>query len=320
MATTPRNFEEFIHKTWGAGVAKHFGIPYNRKLWAVPLSEMETSWLGGRVPLPDLAEMIEGAVKPSKKPVGPNARFGYPLKGGFQALMEGFLPHISDRLECNADIQGIDLDRHELRLADGRMYGYKTLISTMPLPRLIEMIGDEAPATIRRAASALRHVSVRCVNLGIGRANITEKHWIYYPGPTVFHRVFVQGNASPHCNPEGGFGLTCEITHGPLKPLPCDGDELIQRCIADCISVGLINADDPILAANQVDMEFAYVVYDHARAANVALIREWLAQHDVLLAGRYSEWEYYNSDHAFLAGRRVALEVQEMSEKAANTA
>jgi hypothetical protein len=56
----PRNFEEFIYKVWGAGIAKHFAIPYNRKLWAVPLTEMETSWLGGRVPLPDLEEMIEG--------------------------------------------------------------------------------------------------------------------------------------------------------------------------------------------------------------------------------------------------------------------
>ena len=60
----PRNFEEFIYKVWGAGIAKHFAIPYNRKLWAVPLTEMETSWLGGRVPLPDLEEMIEGALQP----------------------------------------------------------------------------------------------------------------------------------------------------------------------------------------------------------------------------------------------------------------
>ncbi|MBV9506776.1 MAG: NAD(P)-binding protein, partial [Acidobacteriia bacterium] len=26
----PRNFEEFIYKVWGAGIAKHFAIPYNR--------------------------------------------------------------------------------------------------------------------------------------------------------------------------------------------------------------------------------------------------------------------------------------------------
>ena len=50
---------------------------------------METSWLGGRVPLPDLREIIEGALEPVAKPMGPNARFGYPLSGGFQALMSG---------------------------------------------------------------------------------------------------------------------------------------------------------------------------------------------------------------------------------------
>lgn len=60
----PRNFEEFIYKVWGAGIAKHFAIPYNKKLWTVPLTEMETSWLGGRVPLPDLEEIIEGALEP----------------------------------------------------------------------------------------------------------------------------------------------------------------------------------------------------------------------------------------------------------------
>ncbi len=49
----------------------------------------------------------------------------------------------------------------------------------------------------------------------------------------------------------------------------------------------------------------------HGRAArpdveSVATIRTWLARHDIQLAGRYSEWEYYNSDHAFLAGKRAA--------------
>ena len=39
----PRNFKEFIYKVWGAGIAKHFAMPYNEKLWAVPLEEMESS-------------------------------------------------------------------------------------------------------------------------------------------------------------------------------------------------------------------------------------------------------------------------------------
>ncbi len=32
------NFEEFIYRMWGSGIAKHFAIPYNKKLWTVPLT------------------------------------------------------------------------------------------------------------------------------------------------------------------------------------------------------------------------------------------------------------------------------------------
>ena len=271
---------------------------------------METSWLGGRVPMPDLEEMIEGALTQKPKPMGPNARFGYPLRGGFQALMDGFLPHLAGELRLGAKVAAVSALRRVVTLSDGTEIPFEQLVSTMPLPALIRVMGDEVPDDVKQAVRGLRHTSVRCVNIGVGREALTEKHWIYYPEDTIFHRIFVQGNASPHCNPPGGFGLTCEITYGPLKPLPCDGDDLIRRCVADCVRVGIIDAADAILTTNQVDMPFAYVVYDHARPKNVAIIREWLERHDILLAGRYSEWEYYNSDHAFLAGKKVADEAR----------
>jgi protoporphyrinogen oxidase len=258
------------------------------------------------VPLPNLEEMIDGALRPVAKPVGPNARFGYPLRGGFQALMNGFLPLLKGEMQLNATVASVAPSRHELTMADGRRFRYRQLISTAPLPKLVEMCGEEAPTAVRDAAKRLRHVSVRCVNLGIARPNITDKHWIYYPEDSVFHRIFVQGNASPHCNPPGGFGLTCEITYAPCKPLPCDGEALIELCIADCVRVGMLRPDDVVIARNQVDMPYAYVVYDHARRRNFEQIRDWLAGYDVILSGRYSEWQYYNSDHAFLAGKQAA--------------
>jgi UDP-galactopyranose mutase len=307
----PKNFAEFIYKVWGAGIAKHFAIPYNRKLWAVPLEQMETSWLGGRVPLPDIGEMIDGALSPSPKPMGPNARFGYPLQGGFQALVNGFLPHLKGDILLNSNVTGVSPSKKTVTLGDGRMLQYDHLISTMPLPALIRRMGSEAPRDIQEAASGLRHTSVRGVHIGVGRPNITEKHWIYYPEDTVFHRIFVQGNASPFCNPPGGFGFTCEITYGPRKPLPCDGEELTQLCIRDAIRCGFIREDDPIWATAQVDLPFAYVIYDHGRAERVREIRAWLEEHDIIPAGRYGEWEYYNSDHAFIAGKNAAEAVRE---------
>ena len=319
-SAAPKNFEEFIYKVWGAGVAKHFAIPYNKKLWAVPLDEMETSWLGGRVPMPDLEEMIDGALRPVTRPMGPNARFGYPLRGGFQALMDGFLPLLEGEVEMQADVVAVSPSRRTVTLQDGRTYRYETLISTLALPRLVEAMGDEAPASVQAAAKGLRHVSVRCVNLGIGREALTDKHWIYYPEDTVFHRIFVQGNASPHCNAPGGFGLTCEITYSEYKPLPCEGQALIDRCIRDCVKVGMIREEDAIWAAHEVDMPYAYVVYDHERAAHVETIRSWVAQANILLAGRYSEWEYYNSDHAFIAGKRAAEQAQALNEESISEA
>jgi UDP-galactopyranose mutase len=264
------------------------------------------------VPLPNLEEMIEGALSPAPKPMGPNARFGYPLRGGFQALMNGFLPHLRGELRLATRVVAVSPAEHTVTLADGSVLPYEVLISTMPLPALIRTMGSYPPADVRQAATGLRHVSVRCVNIGVGRERLTDKHWIYYPEEPVFHRIFVQGNASPHCNPPGGFGLTCEITYSAAKPLPCDGDALIQRCIEDCHRVGIFNANDPVWAANQVDMPVAYVVYDHDRARNVAHIREWLSHQDIVLAGRYAEWEYYNSDHAFIAGKKAAEQVREL--------
>src|SRR6185369_409972 len=106
---------------------------------------METSWLGGRVPMPDLGEMIEGALSPKPKPMGPNARFGYPLRGGFQALMNGFLPHVQDALRLGARVTHVSPRRHAATLADGTTLTYEQLISTMPLPRLVRAMGKEAP-------------------------------------------------------------------------------------------------------------------------------------------------------------------------------
>jgi UDP-galactopyranose mutase len=272
---------------------------------------METSWLGGRVPLPDLSEMIEGALRPVPKPMGPNARFGYPLRGGFQALVDGFVPRLARPPRLGRALVELNAKRRRAVLDDGAVIFYDALVSTMPLPELVRLLADEAPAEVRAAAEGLRNVSVRCVHVGVGRENLTDKHWIYYAGDTVFHRVFVQGNASPHCNPPGGFGLTCEITYSPTKPLPAEGDALVARCLADLKRVGLIRDDDPIDVATQTDLPYAYVVYDHGRAARVALLRAWLLESGIHLAGRYSEWEYYNSDHAFLAGRRAAEEARQ---------
>ena len=106
-----------------------------------------------------------------------------------------------------------------------------------------------------------------------------------------------------------------ERGYSPDKPLPGEGAALIARCIEDCHRVGMFQPGDPVWVANQIDIPYAYVVYDHGREENVATIRSWLAARDIHLAGRYSEWKYYNSDHAFIAGRDAAETIRKRSEQ-----
>jgi len=87
-------------------------------------------------------------------------------------------------------------------LSTGAQVGYDHLIVTAPLPVVVRLL-TWVPASVRLAAQGLRSVSVRCVNIGIDRPKITEKHWIYYPEDTVFHRIFVQSNASPFLRAAG---------------------------------------------------------------------------------------------------------------------
>jgi UDP-galactopyranose mutase len=280
---------------------------------ASPLAEMEMSWLRGSAASSDLDASVDGALQPVPDSAGANARFGYPLRGGFQALTNGFLPLLRGDLLLQADVQRVSPLLRTVTLRDGRRFRYGALVSTLPLPMLVAAMGEEAPAEIRRAAAGLRHVSIRCVNLGVARPHLSDRHWIHFPEDTVFHRVFMQGNASPHCNPPGGFGLICEIGHSPAKPLPASGAALLERCVQDCIRVGLLDASDALLTSNQLDIRYAYVVRDHGRAERVALIRDWLAHFDIILAGRYSEWEIGNSDHAFIAGRKAAETAQRLT-------
>ncbi len=309
--SSPENFRQFITAQWGEGIGKHFMVPYNQKLWTVPLEEMSWQWMNGRVPQPNLEEILDGALQPQPKPMGPNARFGYPLRGGYESLMKGWLRYLDrDRVWLNTAVTAVDAAERLAVLSDGRTIHYEHLISTAPLPEFLKLL-VKLPADVQFAARQLRAVSIRCVNLGIARPNVSDKHWIYYPEEVpVFHRLFVQSNTSPYVTPPGCSSLTAEISYSPSKPLPAQGEALTQLVIEHCKSVGILHPSDPILVAGEVDIPYAYVVPDLNKDAAVARIQRWLEPQGIISAGRFGEWKYLNTDHCFLAGKRAAEQIE----------
>jgi UDP-galactopyranose mutase len=313
----PANFEEWIVRTFGRGIAEHFMLPYNRKVWAVPLTLMSYDWMSDRVMQPRIDQVLEGALRPGVKDWGPNARFGYPLRGGFQAYMDALMNRLdASRVHTGRAVAAVSPRRRTVTLAGGEVVGYDQLISTLPLPVLVHLL-DDAPAAVRDAAAGLLSTTVICVNLGIARADITEKHWIYYPEDTVFHRIFVQSNASQYNAPPGCSAYICEITTSAHKPIAREG--LVERVIADCQRVGMLAPDDDVVVRQVVEIPYGYVIYTPDRAQRVGLLHEYLRGQGIQSVGRFGEWCYYNRDHAILAGKRAAETVRAAREGAGQT-
>jgi protoporphyrinogen oxidase len=224
----------------------------------------------------------------------------------YQALTDGLVRSLETPLQLENGLRRIAPSLHTAALNDGSLIEYQSLISTIPLRELILRMGAEAPEEIHEAVAGLRRVSMRSVHLGIGRTGFPSRHWIDYPEGTVFSRIYLQGNVSAHCSPEGSFGLTCEIPYTDELPLPCEGDELIARCVADGEKVGILRPGDPIRVAFQSDLPYAFVVLDRSGKERIRRIRAGLLARDIVLAGRSNDWGHFDADTAVLAGRRAA--------------
>ena len=304
-ASSPANFGEWIDSTFGEGIGKHFMKPYNQKVWARPLSHLDYTWIEDRVKVCGLEEVIAGSQASLPDSYGPNSRFGYPLRGGCQSLMDAFLPRMErTELHLETELWEVDIKNRGITLSTGKSMGYDFLLSSIPLPVLVPKIIN-APREILKMAEKLEYTSVHCVNIGIDREALTDKNWIYYPEEDfVFQRLFIQSNASPYVCPEGTSSLTAEISHSKHKPI--NPETIVDEVVEGLLKAKIINSSQEVLVADQLNIEYGYIIFDHARNACVGAIHEFLKENNILSIGRYGEWNYYNLDHAFLSGKAAA--------------
>src|SRR5262249_54595475 len=160
----PANFEEFIHQQFGAGIARHFMIPYNHKLWGVHPREITAEWCTRFVPVPRLDDVVRGAVGDVPPEMGYNISFLYPRKGGIETMTRALTARIqSGKILTGADPKDTAPVKKTLRLG-GETLSYSSLVATLPLPELCRrMVG--LPQEVERAAAALRCTPVRYLNV-----------------------------------------------------------------------------------------------------------------------------------------------------------
>ncbi|MFA4888706.1 MAG: FAD-dependent oxidoreductase [Candidatus Omnitrophota bacterium] len=297
------SFLQWIENTFGAGIARHFMIPYNSKFWTLPPQKLTCEWLDGFITVPTLKQVIEGALGQTKRQLGYNARFWYPKKGGINQLALAFSAGLKN-IHLNCSVVSIDLKKKEIKLNSGEIERFDNLISTLPLPELAKLI-KVLPEDIRSEFRKLKWNSILNLNLGVEKKDASKRHWVYFPEKDlVFFRIGYFNNFSSSLAPKNKTSLYAEVSlhqDGGLqesKIIPCVKEGLAK--------VGVVSPADKILAADINYIKYGYPIYDQQYQAARSRILSYLQRNKVIPCGRYGSWQYLSMEGAILDGKRAA--------------
>lgn len=301
-AVAPRSFEDFAVQRFGRGIAEHFFIPYNRKLWGAAYDDLTPDWISRFVPLPDVRQVVGGAIGLRQEGLGYNVRFLYPAGGGIDALPRALhraARGAGARVATDTDVVRIDARAHRVHTADGRAHGYDKLVSTLPLPELVRRL-DGVPEPLKQAAGRLRWVRWRYLDVGTTTEVPMDEHWVYVPEPTTpFFRVGCYSNALPAMAPAGRGSLYVELAD---RDHPPDLDAVF----AGLTQMGALQAPGDVAFADLHDIEYAYVVFDEAYAGAREALFAHLEGLGIRSCGRYGAWIYNSMEDSIIAGLEAA--------------
>jgi UDP-galactopyranose mutase len=302
----PANYEEWMRGVFGDGITERLMIPYARKIWTVEPSEMEFSWVGRRVPEPDFERIIAGALSNDVSQVGATSSFWYPKTGAIEPLPRALGARLRNvHLERRAE--RIELPAKQVVFADGEVVPFDHLLFSLPLPSIPRFFTG-VPPEVERACRGLRYQGIYCINLGIDRPDVSDKHWVYfYEDPFPFHRLSFPATFSPDTVPPGKSSIATEVAFSERRPL--DRDTAVERTIEGLKLAKILRPDDRIELVHTEAIEPAYIIYDLDHAKNVGIIRDWLRANNIWNIGRFGEWQYFNMDHSMRSGKTAAMEI-----------
>jgi len=300
----PKNFEEYCLRHFGAGISKHFMIPYNERLWGVSPREITAAWCSRFVPLPSLEQVVAGAVGANAGVLGYNATFMYPKQGGIQTFASALASRLDPaNVHTHSSLDQLDYHRREV-VVGGERVPYSAVVATLPLPELLKRMPG-LPKDIEEHAGRLRCTTLRYLDLATRSRPTADWHWVYVPEKKYpFYRVGIYSNAVATMAPPGGGSFYVELAdRGPVSA------STIRESARGLAEIGAIASPDDVLFADERTIDYAYVVFDDYYYAATKAIFTFLESHAIYPRGRYGSWIYNAMEDSLLAGREVAATI-----------
>ena len=312
----PAHFGEWIEATFGEGLAKWFLRPYNYKVWAQPLEQMDWSWVGDRVAPVDVRRILENAIfEKSDISWGPNAMFRFPLHGAtgnIWRILAERLPH--DKMLVNRELTDLSPHTRKLSFADGTTEEYDVLLSTIPLTKIARSLELEAgnANSPHFPFSSFRHSSTHVVGLalkGHPPEYLATKCWMYFPEDNCpFYRATVFSNYSPNNVPDinSQWSLMCEVSESSVKKV--EQERIVEDVIDGALNARLLSSRNEISHTWYHFIEKGYPTPSLNLNKSLFPLLSHLEEMGIYSRGRFGAWRYEvgNMDHSFMQGVEFA--------------
>jgi protoporphyrinogen oxidase len=238
--------------------------------------------------------------------LGYNAEFRYPA-GGLDALVGA----MAARCDVHYGKRLVRLDRQArvLEFEDGSEQTYDTLVSTLPLHRVVELAGVEL------AEPSDPFTSVLVLNIGAERgAACPDVHWQYEPdAASGFHRLGFYSNVDPSFLPRESragardVALYVERAFRPgARPSPLETADYTEAAIAELQQRAYIG---PTRVVSPSWVEVAYTWRTPGSTWREEALAA-LAADGIHQAGRYGRWHFQgiadSVREGLAAGERLA--------------
>lgn len=250
-------FKSFVRSTLGKGICDKFIIPYNEKLYACDLDELEYDSMG--------------RFFPKNKSKSYNDTFIYP-KGGSYEYIKSILKRLdNNKILLNTELLELDLENKIAKTNKGDIK-FEQLISTLPFNKI-------------NPNPKLSANKVAVFNLGFDKGSDIKTHWRYFPGNEVFYRVGFYNNIL------GQEKLSLYVEIGLKETDQIHKEILLDKVLADLESKGIINNHQ------LVDYQFLVMnpAYVHITKESKEIYNEWCQKYNpqgIYSIGRYGSWTY----------------------------
>ena len=320
------NYEEWLRVQYGNYFAENFPFKYTRKYWGVEPEELETKWVGNRLHVSPLSEVLRGSYEEQAENFYYTKFMKYPKKGGFRSILNKCREGLDIRF--NKEVVRINPNEKTIYFKDGTKTAYTRLISSLPLPEIVKMI-ENTPQKIKDAGANLMHTSGYMVSLGFKRPDVAKHLWFYiYDEDILPARVYSPNLKSSDNIPEGCSSLQAEIFFAnsaarqanlAISPAPCGRglgggvitmppEEILEKTIEKLIAMGIFKEEDLIVKDIRFE-KYANVIFDKDIYKNRQIVLEYLRTKGIESIGRFGKWEYFWTHQAFEDGRSTADKV-----------